>query len=80
MRESTSNLPFATSLNGSCSNICPVKINIHEQIYARRRVLVEWREVPLAKKSGDEGGQPMSFPVNRHDVGDVEVGGLIGIK
>jgi L-lactate dehydrogenase complex protein LldF len=44
-----SNLPFASSLNGSCSNVCPVKINIHEQIYAWRRVLVERHEVPLAK-------------------------------
>jgi L-lactate dehydrogenase complex protein LldF len=31
-----SNLPFASTLNGSCSNVCPVKINIHEQIYAWR--------------------------------------------
>jgi L-lactate dehydrogenase complex protein LldF len=46
-----SNLPFASSLNGSCSNVCPVKINIHEQIYAWRRVLVERHEVPLAKKA-----------------------------
>src|ERR1700741_2319025 len=29
-----SNLPFASTLNGSCTNVCPVKINIHEQIYA----------------------------------------------
>ena len=36
-----SNLPFASTLNGSCTNVCPVKINIHEQIYAWRRVLVE---------------------------------------
>ena len=27
-----SKLPFASTLNGSCSNVCPVKINIHEQI------------------------------------------------
>jgi L-lactate dehydrogenase complex protein LldF len=46
-----SNLPFASSLNGSCSNVCPVKINIHEQIYAWRRVLVQEHEVPLAKKA-----------------------------
>jgi L-lactate dehydrogenase complex protein LldF len=46
-----SNLPFASSLNGSCSNVCPVKINIHEQIYAWRRVLVERHQVPLAKKA-----------------------------
>jgi L-lactate dehydrogenase complex protein LldF len=45
-----SNLPYASSLNGSCTNVCPVKINIHEQIYAWRRVLVEEHEVPLAKK------------------------------
>jgi L-lactate dehydrogenase complex protein LldF len=29
-----SELPFSSTLNGSCSNVCPVKINIHEQIYA----------------------------------------------
>jgi L-lactate dehydrogenase complex protein LldF len=46
-----SNLPFASSLNGSCTNVCPVKINIHEQIYAWRRVLVNQHEVPLAKKA-----------------------------
>src|SRR3981189_3053283 len=45
-----SNLPFASSLNGSCSNVCPVKINIHEQIYAWRRGLVEQHEGPLAKR------------------------------
>jgi L-lactate dehydrogenase complex protein LldF len=46
-----SNLPFASSLNGSCTNVCPVKINIHEQIYAWRRVLVEQHEVPLIKRA-----------------------------
>src|SRR5712672_43853 len=46
-----SNLPFASSLNGSCTNVCPVKINIHEQIYAWRRVLVNQHEVPLVKKA-----------------------------
>jgi L-lactate dehydrogenase complex protein LldF len=46
-----SNLPFASSLNGSCTNVCPVKINIHEQIYAWRRELVKRREVPLVKKA-----------------------------
>jgi L-lactate dehydrogenase complex protein LldG len=46
-----SNLPFASSLNGSCTNVCPVKINIHEQIYAWRRELVKQHEVPLAKKT-----------------------------
>jgi L-lactate dehydrogenase complex protein LldF len=35
-------LPYASTINGSCSNVCPVQINIHEQIY-------EWREVMDAK-------------------------------
>ena len=46
-----SNLPFASTLNGSCTNVCPVKINIHEQIYAWRRVLVERHETPLVKRA-----------------------------
>src|SRR3979411_81656 len=46
-----SNLPFASSLNGSCSNSLPVTTTIREQIYAWRRVLVERNEVPLAKKA-----------------------------
>ena len=39
-----SNLPFSSTLNGSCTNVCPVKINIHEQIYAWRKVLVRAHE------------------------------------
>jgi L-lactate dehydrogenase complex protein LldF len=35
-------LPYASTINGSCSNVCPVEINIHEQIY-------QWREVMGAK-------------------------------
>ncbi len=46
-----SNLPFASTLNGSCTNVCPVKINLHEQIYAWRKVMVETHEVPFAKKT-----------------------------
>src|SRR5260370_9316666 len=46
-----SNLPFASTLNGSCSNVCPVKINIHEHIYAWRRELVKRDEVPFAKQA-----------------------------
>ena len=46
-----SNLPFASTLNGSCTNICPVKINIHEQIYAWRKVLVRQHETPFVKRT-----------------------------
>ena len=37
-------LPYSSSLNGSCTNVCPVKINIHEQIYKWRQVMVERHE------------------------------------
>ncbi|WP_283149113.1 lactate utilization protein B [Silvimonas soli] len=43
-------LPFASTLNGSCTNVCPVKINIHEQIYKWRQIVVEQGEVSFVKK------------------------------
>ena len=46
-----STLPFASTLNGSCTNVCPVKINIHEQIFAWRKVLSEEHEMPATKKA-----------------------------
>jgi L-lactate dehydrogenase complex protein LldF len=46
-----SNLVFSSTLNGSCTNVCPVKINIHEQIFAWRKHLSEAGEIGLGKKS-----------------------------
>ncbi|MEM5311704.1 lactate utilization protein B [Paraburkholderia sp. JHI869] len=43
-------LPFASTLNGSCTNVCPVKINIHEQIYQWRQVIAAQHEVPFVKQ------------------------------
>jgi L-lactate dehydrogenase complex protein LldF len=45
-------LPFASTLCGSCSNVCPVKIDIHEQLYKWRQVLVKGGHVHTAKKIG----------------------------
>jgi L-lactate dehydrogenase complex protein LldF len=42
-------LPFASTLCGSCSNVCPVKINIHEQLYEWRQVLTKSGHSPTAK-------------------------------
>jgi L-lactate dehydrogenase complex protein LldF len=42
-----STLPFASTLCGSCSDVCPVKINIHEQLY-------EWRQ-EITKHHGAVG-------------------------
>jgi L-lactate dehydrogenase complex protein LldF len=58
-----SELPFSSTLNGSCTNVCPVKINIHEQIYAWRGVMDEKHEIKLAKKAAMEAaGEVFSHP------------------
>jgi L-lactate dehydrogenase complex protein LldF len=36
-----SSLPFASTLCGSCTDVCPVKINIHEQLYKWRQVITK---------------------------------------
>ncbi len=42
-------LPFASTLCGSCSNVCPVKIDIHVQLYKWRQVLTQDGHSPAAK-------------------------------
>lgn len=42
-------LPFASTLCGSCSNVCPVKIDIHDQLYKWRQVLMQEGLGPKAK-------------------------------
>jgi L-lactate dehydrogenase complex protein LldF len=36
-----SDLPFASSLCGSCTNVCPVKIDIHQNLYQWRQEIYE---------------------------------------
>ncbi|HTN52908.1 MAG TPA: lactate utilization protein B [Anaeromyxobacter sp.] len=43
-------LPFASSLCGSCDDVCPVKIPLHDQLLARRRELVRSGRQPLSKR------------------------------
>lgn len=43
-------LPFASSLCGSCSDVCPVKINIHEQLYWWRQEVSRAGHLSLPKK------------------------------
>jgi len=50
-REKYADLPFASTLCGSCSNVCPVKIDIHEQLYKWRQVIVQGGTAPFAKKA-----------------------------
>jgi L-lactate dehydrogenase complex protein LldF len=39
--EKYKDLPFASTLCGSCTNVCPVKIDIHQQLYKWRQVIVK---------------------------------------
>jgi L-lactate dehydrogenase complex protein LldF len=43
-------LPFASTLCGSCSNVCPVKIDIHDQLYRWRQVIVKKGAVSSVKR------------------------------
>jgi L-lactate dehydrogenase complex protein LldF len=45
-------LPFASSLCGSCSDVCPVKIDLHHELYALRQELVRKKVLPLYKRIG----------------------------
>jgi L-lactate dehydrogenase complex protein LldF len=47
--EKNADLPFASTLCGSCSNVCPVKIDIHNQLYRWRQVLTQSGHSPAAK-------------------------------
>jgi L-lactate dehydrogenase complex protein LldF len=45
-----SSLPFASTLCGSCSDVCPVKIDIHTQLYKWRQIITKEVPQPLIKR------------------------------
>ena len=50
--ERNSALPFACSLCGSCTDVCPVKIDLHHQLLTWRRELDARGLTPAAKRRG----------------------------
>ena len=48
--KNNADLPFASTLCGSCTNVCPVKIDLHDQLYKWRQVLVKDGHVSTGKK------------------------------
>ena len=60
--KANADLPFASTLCGSCSNVCPVKIDIHEQLWKWRQVLAAEGHVAATKKIGMKG---MAFVLAR---------------
>jgi len=58
-----SSLPFASTLCGSCTDVCPVKINIHEQLYKWRQVVAkEGPSDPVKKWAMKLAGATLSKP------------------
>ena len=48
--EKHADLPFASTLCGSCTNVCPVKIDIHDQLYKWRQEIVKSGHATVPKK------------------------------
>ena len=56
-------LPFASTLCGSCTNVCPVKIDLHDQLLSWRRRLAREGHVPFSKRFAMKiGAQALSYP------------------
>lgn len=49
--EKHASLPFASTLCGSCNDVCPVKIDIHEQLYKWRQIITKKTRVASLKKA-----------------------------
>jgi L-lactate dehydrogenase complex protein LldF len=63
-----SSLPFASTLCGSCSDVCPVKIDIHEQLYRWRQEIVaagqaSWSQRMAMKLTGNILSRPAQYRV-----------------
>jgi len=66
-----SELPFHSSLCGSCSAVCPVKIDLADQIYKWREVVVKEGHLPLIRKTafgvaGEVFAHPKLFRTAEH--------------
>ncbi len=45
-------LPFASSLCGSCSDVCPVRIDLHHELLSLRQEIARRRLLPWTKRLG----------------------------
>lgn len=57
-----STLPFASTLCGSCSDVCPVKIDIHSQLYKWRQVIMKEHPDKLKKVAMQVNGKVFKYP------------------
>src|SRR5262249_48742001 len=49
--QKNASLPFASSLCGSCDDVCPVRIDLHHQLLTWRGELAREHLVPLGKRA-----------------------------
>jgi L-lactate dehydrogenase complex protein LldF len=54
-KKAHADLPFASTLCGSCSNVCPVKIDIHVQLWKWRQDIIKEGHVSIYKKISMRG-------------------------
>src|SRR5882762_679739 len=67
-----SELPFHSTLCGSCSDVCPVKIDISDQIFKWRRAMAKKGFLPLAKRlSFAVAGHVFGHPAEYHAMENV---------
>ena len=71
--KANADLPFASTLCGSCTHVCPVKINIHEQLWKWRQVIAGEGHVSWSKRKMMEG---MAFVLSKPGI--YRMGGRIG--
>lgn len=63
-KKANADLPFASTLCGSCTNVCPVKIDIHVQLWKWRQVLMKEGYGSISKKISMKGmGWVLGHPV-----------------
>ncbi len=73
--QKNADLPFASTLCGSYSNVCPVKIDIHNQLYKWRQVLTDEGYSPKTKTMAMK---LMAFVLSKPAV--FSLGGKLGRK
>jgi len=57
-----STLPFASTLCGSCTDVCPVKIDIHSQLYKWRQVIMKEHPDKLKRSLMQVNGKIFKSP------------------
>jgi L-lactate dehydrogenase complex protein LldF len=66
-----SSLPFASTLCGSCTDVCPVKINIHEQLYLWRQEVTKAQGTSLKGLSMKMGNGIFKSPLSYNYSGKI---------